>query len=559
MPTRRFQPLKSKDSRADQAYSEISQVIDALAPLEQYPLRIDARINPAAGQFMRIAPRSTGMEVVLPSPAPGNFGQSITLFVTGSKGPLRIRPTTGLINGAADYILPGDVSVLVVLVSDGNTGWADTTLRVGADVIITGGRIVLTGALVFYPIEQLVAGVGPHDVVLNADTQRLTFTDNGTVQLNSVSGGGEEGRVVEVMYVGTGTLRVTQAAPGPSGNESRLFLPLQRTTTYAERQSFTIIGAAASAGWRVHNSPQGHGFLQIENRTTATLPSVPTGCVFLYARDGADFQTPFWAESSGRPYQNPMIRCRSFQEAWDEFTTMGPFIITDTPTLISATAMPVNTDGLIFTGEGSWRCTVNSPGAGTGTLAHVDGANNHPGILQLAVSAIDNTSIAIRKGGPAGGNAPTLANECEVCEWIFRLPSVANVSFFCGVADDQVISGAAGESANDAIGFFYDNDVAAPVTGNIFGYAVLAGVPTTVDLGVLPTNGNWSVYTFVQTTAGTVEFYIDDALLGTITTGVPTTQAMGPVLAMATRTTTAKTIDVDYHYFRSADMGDRDA
>jgi hypothetical protein len=553
MPTRRFQPLKSKDARADQAYSEISQVIDALAPLEQYPLRIESRINPAAGQFLRIAPRSTGMEVVLPSPGPDNFGRTVTLFVKNSKGSLRVRATTGTINGATDYVLPSGSTGLVVFMSDGEDVWGDTTLRIGSDVVISGGRLLLRGAIVLDSAEQIVTGVGPHDVVLNADTQRLTFSDNGVVQLNSVSGGGEEGRVVEVYYSGTGTLRVTQAAPGPSGNESRLFLPFQRTTTYGERQSFTIIGASGNAGWRVHNSPQGHGFLQFESRTT--IPDVPTGCAFMYSLDTADFQTAFWAESgSSRPYQLPMVRCRSFQEAWDEFTCMGPYIITDTPTLISSTAMPTGTDGLMSTGDGSWRVTVNSAGVGTGTLTHVDGANNHPGILRLDVSAVDNTAMALRKGGPAGGNSPTLANECAVCEWIFRIPTVTSVGFFCGVADDQGITGA-GEVLNDSIGFYWDTDVG----GNILGYATVAGVPTSVDLGQAPAAGNWSVYTFVQTTPGTVEFFIDDLSVGTLATGVPTTQAVGPMIAVVTRAAGARSLDVDYHYFRSADMGDRDA
>jgi hypothetical protein len=550
--TRRFAPPQGKDSQATQAYGEISQVIDALAPLEQYPIRIAARINAAAGQFLRLAPRTDGQEVVLPSPSAANFGRSVTLFVEFSKGPLRIRATTGTINGSADYVLPAGATVLVVMTSDGQNGWADTTLRVGSDVIITGGRIVFDGALVLGSDEQIVTGTGPHDVVLLPSTQRLTFSDNGDVQLNSVSGGGEEGRVVEVYYTGTGTLRVTQAAPGPSGNESRLFLPLQRTTTYAERQSFTLIGGPSSAGWRVHNSPQGHGFLQLENRTT--VPSIPTGCTFLYSRDGADFQAPFWAESSSRPYINPMMRCREFQESWDEFTCSGPFLITDTPTLIATSAMASGTDGMIWTGEGAWRCTVNSAGAGTGTLSHVDGANNHPGILRLDCSNTDNTAMALRKGGPTSGNAPTIANECAVCEWIFRLPTVTSVGFFCGVADDQGITGA-GEVLNDAIGFYWDTDVG----GNILGYAVVAGTPTTVDLGVVPTAGNWSVYTFVQETPGTVDFYVDDALVGSLATGVPTTQAVGPMIAVVTRTTSARTLDVDYHYFRSADMGDRDA
>lgn len=123
MPTRRFQPLKAKDTRTDQAYSEISQVIDALAPLEAFPLRTEARLDLAAGTFSRLSPRSSGQEVVVPTASAANFGQTITLLVRSSLGDLRIRAASGLISGASSYTIPAGRTSLIVLVSDGETGW----------------------------------------------------------------------------------------------------------------------------------------------------------------------------------------------------------------------------------------------------------------------------------------------------------------------------------------------------------------------------------------------------------------------------------------------------
>jgi hypothetical protein len=180
MPTRRFQPLKSKDSRADQAYSEISQVIDALAPLEQYPLRTEARINPAAGQFVRVAPRSTGMEVVLPSPSPANFGQTITLFAMSSLGTLRIRSTTGTVNGATAVTYGSGITALIVLTSDGESRWA-TSSALGSLPDISASRILgrAEGAGTG-PVQQLTgAQVG-------AILDSVTFVWTGSHTFNGV-------------------------------------------------------------------------------------------------------------------------------------------------------------------------------------------------------------------------------------------------------------------------------------------------------------------------------------------------------------------------------------
>jgi hypothetical protein len=180
MPTRRFQPLRAKDSQADQAYSEISQVIDALAPLEQYPLRTDARVNPAAGTFMRIAPRATGMEVVLPSPGPSNFGQTITLFAMNSLGTIRIRATVGTVNGASAITFGSGITALIVLTSDGESRWA-TASALGSLPDMTASRILgrAEGAGTG-PVQQLTgAQVG-------AILDSVTFVWTGSHTFNGV-------------------------------------------------------------------------------------------------------------------------------------------------------------------------------------------------------------------------------------------------------------------------------------------------------------------------------------------------------------------------------------
>ena len=142
MPTRRFQPLKGADSRADQAYSEISAVIDALAPLEQFELRTEKRVNAAAGSCLRLAPRADGQEVVLPTASGSNFNQTITLFVQTARGTLRVRAASGTVNGASAYTLAVGYTTVLILRSNGETGWVNeraTTMPIAGDSMAYDG------------------------------------------------------------------------------------------------------------------------------------------------------------------------------------------------------------------------------------------------------------------------------------------------------------------------------------------------------------------------------------------------------------------------------------
>jgi hypothetical protein len=113
--------------------------------------------------------------------------------------------------------------------------------------------------------EQTVAGSGPHDVTLPDGVTRLTFTGT-AVTVNSVSGGTDTGRIVEVYFSGAGPHRVMNATAGGSGNESRIFLPNEENLDLTHRGSF-VLQANGTAGWRTF----GHSGDFVTNPNTITL------------------------------------------------------------------------------------------------------------------------------------------------------------------------------------------------------------------------------------------------------------------------------------------------
>jgi hypothetical protein len=145
MPTRRFQPPTPRAPVA-QSFDEVARVVDALAPLERFALRTERRINATAGSVLRLAPRATGQEVVIPEADGSNFNQTITLFVQSALGSLRVRAAVGTINGASAFTLAAGLTTVLVLRSNGETGWvmgfdADTTYSPGDGIDIVGTTI----------------------------------------------------------------------------------------------------------------------------------------------------------------------------------------------------------------------------------------------------------------------------------------------------------------------------------------------------------------------------------------------------------------------------------
>jgi hypothetical protein len=195
----RFQP-PAAGADPQESLGKISAVVDQLALLAQYKPSQEAVVSAVAGDFKRLAPRATGQNVVIPTADGSNFGKMITLFVDNGRGPLRVRPVAGTINGST--ALNYDIgSYTIVLYSNGQGRWA-TGADLNALPVIPANTFLgnTTGAAAQPTANSLNtlagAGLAYASGVLNyvGSTSVLTLTgitgNQGTVDVSTLRAGG---------------------------------------------------------------------------------------------------------------------------------------------------------------------------------------------------------------------------------------------------------------------------------------------------------------------------------------------------------------------------------
>jgi len=134
--------------------------------------------------------------------------------------------------------------------------------------------------------------------------------------------------------------------------------------------------------------------------------------------------------------------------------------------------------------------------------------------------------------------------------------SVANVAYFIGLTDvlatttleePITLSGTTfTTNASDAVGFVFDT---AATTDVIYGKGVKADTDSATLTHTAGFVADTSIVLRIEVdTSGNASLYIDGVLLGTITDAVTPGTALTPVVEIMARTTTSKSIDVDYIY-----------
>lgn len=131
--------------------------------------------------------------------------------------------------------------------------------------------------------------------------------------------------------------------------------------------------------------------------------------------------------------------------------------------------------------------------------------------------------------------------------------SVANVAYFVGFSDvlatttleePITLSGTTyTTNATDAVGFVFDT---AATTDVWYGMGVANDVDATAVTCSAPTADTAQVLRVELSSAGVASFYIDGVLQGTASGAVTTSVALTPIVVVMARTTTVKSIDIDY-------------
>jgi hypothetical protein len=182
----------------------------------------------------------------------------------------------------------------------------------------------------------------------------------------------------------------------------------------------------------------------------------------------------------------------------------------------------------------------------SGTWGPIASTNNHMGILRLTTSASDNSSVQMYNGvANTVGYDTYRGDEIYMYEAIIRLPTVTSILIVAGFQDN---------AATNTMMFIADTDTGS---SNWHSLVTEGGVSTRTDTGTVMSANAWVVLTILQETVGTVDFYIDDVLEDTRSANIPDSETMGLLLAVFTRTTAARIMDVDYVSFESQDMGAR--
>jgi hypothetical protein len=189
--------------------------------------------------------------------------------------------------------------------------------------------------------------------------------------------------------------------------------------------------------------------------------------------------------------------------------------------------------------------TWASEGTTGGDHLFIAGEANHPGILRMATSGALSSSATIFRGGDN-------AFEYMLAEDVYALEVVARIVTATSVLVDFGFASDATGTVTDRIIFEFDTNSDT----TIHTITEEGDVATNNDTDVAPGTG-WNVYTILQESPGTVEFFIDDVLETTHSTNVPDAEGVNVFARVLSRTAAVRNLDLDYIAFESQDLGAR--
>jgi hypothetical protein len=177
---------------------------------------------------------------------------------------------------------------------------------------------------------------------------------------------------------------------------------------------------------------------------------------------------------------------------------------------------------------------------GAATIDYIDAVANHPGIFRMTTNTSDNDGALLTFMGTSGSEAGRFPPLNALTGWkvrmVIRLSSAASVGLRCGLALDTNAVGA------PAAGIYWQFDT--DLSDSFFSAVCRSASTETKTASAVAGDTNWHVIDIFSNTSGTISFQIDGGTAIDITTNVPTI-AMTPYFSILTRTTAAKTLDVD--------------
>lgn len=201
-------------------------------------------------------------------------------------------------------------------------------------------------------------------------------------------------------------------------------------------------------------------------------------------------------------------------------------------------------------GETQW--LVEQIGAaGASTITQINSEAGHPGVVRLGTGTTSGNEVMLYKGSDTNFGW-VRGDEILEFEVVARLVSTATAGFQIGFSENFGGMAFTGTSVSNIICFMFDTAGALTDTTIHCITRVADGTATNTDSNVAPSG--WQVFKILQTTVGTIQFFIDDVLVATHNTTVPSSQAMNCGVAVITRTASFREIDIDFVHFISQDL-----
>jgi hypothetical protein len=180
---------------------------------------------------------------------------------------------------------------------------------------------------------------------------------------------------------------------------------------------------------------------------------------------------------------------------------------------------------------------------GSGTIAATVGVANHPGIYTLSTGTTSGSTQRIDLTAEA-----YLPADIDSIQGIIRPTVITSAKYRFGLL---VSTGTLGEGSDGVYFSFSPADSA-----NWRAITESGGVKTATNTTVAVTANNWYFLELRRLSNGNWEFYVNNVLEATHSTNIPT--AANEVTFVAENTAAAnKTLDVDWFYVRSKQLGQR--
>lgn len=197
------------------------------------------------------------------------------------------------------------------------------------------------------------------------------------------------------------------------------------------------------------------------------------------------------------------------------------------------------TDQSILFGSTIWNAVIAGGAGTTGSISHTAGTSGHPGQVTIATGAGNGTLIQFTHCGQGWAAASPLGTHPQqilfediesVVVWC-QVPTLTTCVFRIGMWD--------GRGAQNGFGFTMDTSVDALLRAQ----NANAATPTSTTMTAISTLSKYEMR--VNAAANQIDFYIDNVLVATHTSNLPTGVALSPYILIGNRSGVVRSMLVD--------------